>query len=94
MKFKRLAAGLLSAVMVLGLAACGGDNGANEANGTNGKNDVNEVSNTTETDQEPVHLNLAESWGFEYFYTVITPDVTSSGYDLTYWLPSFYDTLV
>lgn len=37
---------------------------------------------------------LKAGGGFEYFYTVITPDVTSSGYDLTYWLPSFYDTLV
>ena len=91
MKFKRLAAGLLSAVMAFGLAACSSNNGASEANGTN---NANEVSNTQEAGQEPVHLNLAESWGFEYFYTVITPEVTSSGYDLTYWLPSFYDTLV
>ena len=91
MKFKRLAAGLLSVVMAFGLVACSSNNGASEANGTN---NANEVNNTQETGQEPVHLNLAESWGFEYFYTVITPDVTSSGYDLTYWLPSFYDTLV
>lgn len=91
MKFKRLTAGLLSAVMAFGLAACSSNNGASEANGTN---NANEVSNTQEAGQEPVHLNLAESWGFEYFYTVITPEVTSSGYDLTYWLPSFYDTLV
>ena len=41
------------------------------------------------------HVNLAESWGFEYFYTIITPDVSSStGYDITYYLTSFYDTLV
>ncbi len=91
MKFKRLAAGLLSVVMAFGLVACSSNNGASEANGTN---NANEVNNTQETGQEPVHLNLAESWGFEYFYTVITPNVTSSGYDLTYWLPSFYDTLV
>lgn len=91
MKIKRLAAGLLSAVMVLGLAACSSNNGASEANGTN---NANEVNNTQGTEQELVHLNLAESWGFEYFYTVLTPEVTSSGYDLTYWLSSFYDTLV
>ena len=39
MKFKHLAAGLLSAVMVLGIAACSSDNGASEANGTNNTKD-------------------------------------------------------
>ena len=38
-------------------------------------------------------MNLAESWGFEYFYTIITPEVSSSSYDITYYLTSFYDTL-
>ena len=68
MKFKRLAAGLLSAVMAFGLAACSSNNGASEANGTN---NANEVSNTQEAGQEPVHLNLAESWGFEYFIQIL-----------------------
>ncbi len=84
MKFKRLAAALLSATMVFSLAACS----------SNEKPTDDQQSGTQSEVQETVHLNLAESWGFEYFYTVITPDVTSSGYDLTYWLPSFYDTLV
>lgn len=84
MKFKRLAAALLSATMVFSLAACS----------NNEKTADDQQSGTQSEVQETVHLNMAESWGFEYFYTVITPDVTSSGYDLTYWLPSFYDTLV
>ena len=45
------------------------------------------------TEAQAVHLNLAESWGFEYFYTIITPEVSSSSYDITYYLTSFYDTL-
>lgn len=84
MKFKRLVAALLSATMVFSLAACS----------SNPKPTDDKQSGTQSKVQETVHLNMAESWGFEYFYTVITPDVTSSGYDLTYWLPSFYDTLV
>ena len=43
---------------------------------------------------QAIHLNLAESWDFQYFYTIITPEVSSSsGYDITYYLTSFYDTL-
>lgn len=84
MKFKRLAAALLAVSMVFSLAACS----------SNEKPIEGQQSGTQSEVQETIHLNMAESWGFEYFYTVITPDVTSSGYDLTYWLPSFYDTLV
>lgn len=84
MKLKRLAAALLSATMIFSLVACS----ANE------KTTNETTSGTQSKTSDVIHLNLAESWGFEYFYTVITPDVTSSGYDLTYWLPSFYDTLV
>ena len=84
MKFKRLAAALLSAAMVVSLAACSGnEEPAQSSSGT---------TETTET--EAVHVNLAESWGFEYFYTIITPEVSSSQYDITYYLTSFYDTLV
>jgi len=84
MKFKRLAAALLAVSMVFSLAACS----------SNEKPIEGQQSGTQSEVQETIHPNMAESWGFEYFYTVITPDVTSSGYDLTYWLPSFYDTLV
>jgi len=85
MKMKRLAAVLLSATMMILLAACSGNN----------ETTINSESSSEQTDtQETVHLNLAESWGFEYFYTIITPTVTSSGYDITYYLTSFYDTLV
>ncbi len=87
MKFKRFMTALLSAAMVFSLAACSNSKQPSDAS----------QASDPETQQEsntPVHLSLAESWGFEYFYTVITPAVTSSGYDLTYWLPSFYDTLV
>lgn len=85
MKMKRLAAVLLSATMMISLAACSGNN----------ETISNSESSSEQTDtQETVHLNLAESWGFEYFYTIITPEVTSSGYDITYYLTSFYDTLV
>ena len=81
MKFKRLAAALLSAAMVVSLAAC-----------SNNKESAESGSGTTGT--EAVHVNLAESWGFEYFYTILTPEVSSSQYDITYYLTSFYDTLV
>jgi len=85
MKMKRLAAVLLSATMMISLAACSGNN----------ETTINSESGSEQTDtQETVHINLAESWGFEYFYTIITPAVTSSGYDITYYLTSFYDTLV
>ena len=84
MRLKRIAAMLTTAVMAVSLAACGGNTDTN-----------------TESSQKPqenaeaqvVHLNLAESWGFEYFYTIITPEVSSSSYDITYYLTSFYDTL-
>ena len=81
MKFKRLAAALLSAAMVVSLAACSG-------------NEEPEQSGSEAIESEAVHVNLAESWGFEYFYTIITPEVSSSQYDITYYLTSFYDTLV
>jgi len=85
MKIKRLAAALLSATLMVSLAACSGNN----------ETTSNSESGSEQTDvQEAVHLNLAESWGFEFFYTIITPAVTSSGYDITYYLTSFYDTLV
>lgn len=41
-----------------------------------------------------VHINLPESWSFESFYTIITPSNSSGGYGITYYLTSFYDTLV
>lgn len=88
MKIKRFIAMLLSVIMALSLAACSSTD--TDAEDTPSGNEVTQSN----APQEPIHLNLAESWGFEYFYTVITPDVTSSGYDLTYWLPSFYETLV
>lgn len=85
MKMKRLAAALLSATIMVSLAACSGNN----------ETTSNPESGSEQTNvQETVHLNLAESWGFEFFYTIITPEVTSSGYDITYYLTSFYDTLV
>jgi len=85
MKIKRLAAALLSATLMVSLAACSGNN----------ETTSNPESGSEQADvQEAVHLNLAESWGFEFFYTIITPAVTSSGYDITYYLTSFYDTLV
>lgn len=87
MKFKQFAAALLSAAMILSLAACSDSKQPSDTS-------KNLETGTQQETTEPVHLNLAESWGFEYFYTVITPAVTSSGYDLTYWLPAFYDTLV
>lgn len=85
MKMKRLAAALLSATIMVSLAACSGNN----------ETTSNPESGSEQTNvQETVHLNLTESWGFEFFYTIITPAVTSSGYDITYYLTSFYDTLV
>lgn len=83
MKFKRLVTALLSATLMISLAACSGNEKPAESQTGEG------------TTAEAIHVNLAESWGFEYFYTIITPDVSSStGYDITYYLTSFYDTLV
>lgn len=83
MKFKRLVAALLSATLMISLAACSGNEKPAESQTREG------------TTAEAIHVNLAESWRFEYFYTIITPDVSSStGYDITYYLTSFYDTLV
>ena len=52
MKFKRLAAALLSAAMVVSLVACSG-------------NEEPEQSGSEATESEAVHVNVAESWGFE-----------------------------
>lgn len=83
MKFKRLVTALLSATLMISLAACSGNEKPAESQTGEG------------TTAEAIRVNLAESWGFEYFYTIITPDVSSStGYDITYYLTSFYDTLV
>ena len=85
MRMKRITAALTAAVMAVSLAAC-----------SNNADPVGESSQPSQTDTESqaVHLNLAESWDFQYFYTIITPEVSSSsGYDITYYLPSFYDTL-
>lgn len=85
MRMKRITAALTAAVMAVSLAAC-----------SNNADPVGESSQPSQTDTEPqaVHLNLAESWDFQYFYTIITPEVSSSsGYDITYYLTSFYDTL-
>ena len=84
MKLKRIAAMLTVAVMAVSLAACGGNTGTNTESSQNPKENA---------EAQAVHLNLAESWGFEYFYTILTPEVSSSGYDITYYLTSFYDTL-
>ena len=85
MRMKRITAALTAAVMAVSLAAC-----------SNIADPVGESSQPSPTDPESqaVHLNLAESWDFQYFYTIITPEVSSSsGYDITYYLTSFYDTL-
>lgn len=84
MKLKRIAAMLTAAVMAVSLAACGGNTGTNTESSQNPKENA---------EAQAVHLNLAESWGFEYFYTILTPEVSSSSYDITYYLTSFYDTL-
>lgn len=85
MRMKRITAALTAAVMAVSLTAC-----------SNNADPVGESSQPSQTDTESqaVHLNLAESWDFQYFYTIITPEVSSSsGYDITYYLTSFYDTL-
>lgn len=81
MRMKRITAALTAAVMAVSLAAC-----------SNNADPVGESSQPSQTDTESqaVHLNLAESWDFQYFYTIITPEVSSSsGYDITYYLTSF-----
>lgn len=79
-KMRRILFLLLAAVMVSALAACGNTEAFDQAD--------------TEAEAAPIHINLPESWGFESFYTIITPENSSSGYGITYYLTSFYDTLV
>ena len=62
MKLKRIAAMLTVAVMAVSLAACGGNTGTNTESSQNPKENA---------EAQAVHLNLAESWGFEYFYTIL-----------------------
>ncbi len=84
MRMKRMIAALTAAVMAVSLTACGGN--------ADSAGESNRLPENTEA--QAVHLNLAESWDFQYFYTIITPEVSSSsGYDITYYLTSFYDTL-
>ena len=56
MKLKRIAAMLTVAVMAVSLAACGGNTGTNTESSQNPKENA---------EAQAVHLNLAESWGFE-----------------------------
>lgn len=80
MNIRKVTAALTAAALAVSLTACGNGGSAPATSGS--------------TETEAVHLNLAESWGFEYFYTIITPEVSSSQYDITYYLTNFYDTLV
>lgn len=82
MRTKRWLAVVLSGVLVLALAACSQD--VSKQGG----------SPASDSGEQTVHLNLPESWGFESFYPIITPANSSSGYGITYYLTSFYDTLV
>ena len=89
MKTKTMATILLAASMALSLTACAGTTDTDQTK------ESSENIETRNNKKETVHLNLAESWTFEYFYTIITPEVSSStGYDITYYLTNFYDTLV
>ena len=91
MKTKTMATILLAASMALSLTACAGTTDTDQTKESS--ENIETRNNKKET--ENVHLNLAESWTFEYFYTIITPEVSSStGYDITYYLTNFYDTLV
>lgn len=87
MKFKRLATILMAAAMMVSLVACTGDNGENSETPVASGNDVVEETETN-------HITLAESWGFENFYTIMTPDVSASNFGITYYLSNFYDVLV
>ena len=87
MKFKRLATILMAAAMMVSLVACTGDNGENSETPVTSGNDVVEETETN-------HITLAESWGFENFYTIMTPDVSASNFGITYYLSNFYDVLV
>lgn len=81
MKLKKWLTVVLSGVLVFALAAC--SQGVDNQGG----------AQTSGSGERTVHLNLPESWGFESFYPVITPANSSSGYGITYYLTSFYDTL-
>ncbi len=80
MKLKRIMTSLLAIGVLLSVVGC---------------NTASEQTSTAQASgaAEPVHLNLAESWGFETFYPIITPENAASGYGITYYLTSFYDTL-
>lgn len=78
MTLKKVTAALTAVALMAGLTAC---SGGEQPASSSGETEAN-------------HLNLAESWGFEYFYTIITPEVSASQYDITYYLTNFYDTLL
>ena len=78
---------LMAAAMMVSLVACAGDNGENSETPVSSGNDVVEET-------EANHITLAESWGFENFYTIMTPDVSASNFGITYYLSNFYDVLV
>lgn len=77
----------MAAAMMVSLVACTGDNGENSETPVTSGNDVVEETETN-------HITLAESWGFENFYTIMTPDVSASNFGITYYLSNFYDVLV
>lgn len=77
---KRIITLLMAVIVTVALGGCG----KNSPGSAEGK----------ESAVGGVHINLPESWGFESFYTIITPANSSSGYGITYYLTSFYDTLV
>lgn len=92
MKIKKITALLLTTIMVFTLGACAKTSSNNDAEIETDKETVNETSEAETA--EAVHINLPESWEFESFNTIITPENSSSGYGITYYLTSFYDTLV
>ncbi|EMS73292.1 nickel ABC transporter substrate-binding protein [Ruminiclostridium cellobioparum] len=87
MKIKKIITLLIAAIMVFTLGACGKTSNSNA-----GEKEANSESNNDTA--KAIHINLPESWKFESFYTIITPANSSSGYGITYYLTSFYDTLV
>ncbi len=78
---KRIITLLMAVIVAVTLGACG-----KSANGGEKETNIKTAGG--------VHVNLPESWNFESFYTIITPANSSGGYGITYYLTSFYDTLV
>lgn len=94
MKAKKITALLLSLALMVSIVGCTSNNNDDEQS-KNTDTPSSEVSEPNGDDTpKNTHINVAESFGFDLFHTIITPSNTAAGYGFTYYLSNAYDTLV